>query len=172
MPVPSGENGFRFTVDAGSVIFEAGDTEKCFYSLVSGKVIIYLGYGTNHGVAISEVEAGGFFGEMAIIDDRERSATAVATEDCELIRIECDSIDEIIRNHPTVAAKFMVALTRRLREAYYSYIGACKIVSELSGSARQHEEEFQQRVERYVNVYRSYEGLFNKREKRNFEESR
>ena len=63
------------------VIFRQGDKGAEMYYINSGKVGIYIEYGTPRQRLLAEIATGDYFGEMAIIDNMPRSATAAVTED-------------------------------------------------------------------------------------------
>ena len=62
-------------LSAGAVVFEAGDPAEHFYGVLSGSVNIVRGYET-----IETVEAGGIVGEVALLGDNSRSASAVVVD--------------------------------------------------------------------------------------------
>lgn len=53
--------------DKGEVIFREGDNGKCCYQVVSGTAGVYLCYGEENQRKLTDVTAGQFFGEMAVI---------------------------------------------------------------------------------------------------------
>lgn len=67
------------------------------------------------------VERGGCFGEMALVDDLPRSATAVAQEDSMALFLERDAVLDLFRESPVIGRKILWAFCRslslRLREA-------------------------------------------------------
>jgi CRP-like cAMP-binding protein len=65
---------------------------------------------------LAELEPGDFFGEMALLGDSARSATAVAREQSELIGFFHPDLLEIINLHPVMAAKVTFGLARTLSE--------------------------------------------------------
>jgi CRP/FNR family cyclic AMP-dependent transcriptional regulator len=67
---------------AGEIIFKEGDEAHQLFAIKSGEVAIQLGNRT-----LAELPANSIFGEMALIDDAPRSATAVAKTDVELVAI-------------------------------------------------------------------------------------
>jgi len=96
---------------AGKTIFESGQQGECMYAVASGEVEIRLGE-----TVIETVGQGGIFGEMALIDCRERSATAIAKTDCSLIAVNKDCFVEMIRETPFFALDVMHVMADRLRK--------------------------------------------------------
>ena len=64
----------------GDIIFKEGDSGECLYQIKEGVVGIYSAYGEADQQLLTELSAGKFFGEMAVIEAYPRSATAVALE--------------------------------------------------------------------------------------------
>ena len=60
------------------VIFRQGESSRCMYRIQSGRVGIFLDYGGAREKRLTELDAGRYFGEMGLLDDEPRSATAVA----------------------------------------------------------------------------------------------
>jgi HEAT repeat protein len=94
----------------GEVIFEQGDEGDAFYVIVQGSVQILRG---ETGVATLGAREG--FGEMAILDRGERSATAKASAPTTLLSLDRDSFDRVIERNPVVARGVYRVLTERLR---------------------------------------------------------
>lgn len=92
------------------VVFEQGDAGDAFYMVVRGAIRIVRG---SHELARLGPREG--FGEMAILDQETRSATASAAEPTTLLRIDRDSFDRLIEQNPSVARGIYRMLTQRLR---------------------------------------------------------
>jgi CRP/FNR family cyclic AMP-dependent transcriptional regulator len=95
---------------AGATLMAEGDPGDAFFVIVEGTVRI-----EKSGRQIRSMTAGGFLGEIALLDDRPRTATAVAVTDCRLLRLEQHEFDRLVETFPTVHAKVRAAITRRLR---------------------------------------------------------
>lgn len=95
---------------AGEVIFKEGDEADQLFAIKSGEVAIQLGNRT-----LAELSANSIFGEMALIDDAPRSATAVAKTDVELVAISEKQFLFLVSQTPFFALKVMRVLARRLR---------------------------------------------------------
>jgi CRP-like cAMP-binding protein len=65
---------------------------------------------------LAELETGDFFGEMALLGDTMRSATAIARERSELIGFFHPDLEEIINLHPHIGAKIAMGLSKTLAE--------------------------------------------------------
>jgi len=95
---------------AGDIIFKAGDPAKELYVIRQGRVEIRLG---NRALAVLHDHE--LFGEMALIDDAPRSATAVAATDVDLVPIGEKQFLFLVSQTPFFALSVMRALARRLR---------------------------------------------------------
>ena len=94
----------------GDVVFEEGEPATAMYIVRRGQVTIRLG-----NLTLETVGEGGFLGEMALIEDRTRSATAVVTEDCELVPIDERRFLFLVGETPFFALAVMRTMARRLR---------------------------------------------------------
>ena len=63
------------------VIFRQGDDAQEMFDIVSGSVGVYINYGQENETQLTVLKAGNFLGEMGLIENYPRSATAVAMED-------------------------------------------------------------------------------------------
>ena len=97
---------------AGADIFKEGDPGRMMYVMLAGKARILV-----HGVEVEEVGPGGVLGEMALIDNTPRSATATAITDCRLVAIGEKRFDFLVQQHPRFAIQIMRVMASRLRAA-------------------------------------------------------
>jgi CRP-like cAMP-binding protein len=95
---------------AGEVIFHQGDPGKIMYAVQDGTVDIRVG-----DRVIQSHGPGGIFGEMAIIDDQPRSATAVAATDCRLVPIDERRFMFLVQQTPFFAIQVMRVMADRTR---------------------------------------------------------
>ena len=103
-------------VRAGGVIFREGEQADELFVIKSGYVRIQIG---NRMVA--ELTADDIFGEMALIDNEPRSATAVAITDVELVPITEKQFLFLVGQTPYFALKVMRTLAQRLRVTNKSF---------------------------------------------------
>jgi hypothetical protein len=97
-------------LEKDQVVFEQGEPGDAFYMVVRGNIRIMRG---STELALLGPREG--FGEMAILDQETRSATATAAEPTTLLRIDRDSFDRLIEQNPSVARGIYRMLTQRLR---------------------------------------------------------
>ncbi len=107
------------------VIFKQGDCAESMFDIVSGRVGIYVGYGTEAETQLTVLEAGQFLGELGLIEAYPRSATAVAMEDATQLReIGEKEFDEYFRTQPERLLAIMRQISNRLRDLTKDYEAA------------------------------------------------
>jgi len=102
-------------VPSGTELFHKGDTGDAMYLIETGRVRISIHDDDQKEIVLAELAQGDFFGEMSIIDGRQRSADAYVIEDGRLAILSRDSFLGFVRKNPDVALKMLSALTDRLR---------------------------------------------------------
>jgi CRP/FNR family transcriptional regulator, cyclic AMP receptor protein len=96
----------------GSVIMREGQSGAYMYVVKDGCVAISV---RDHVVAVAN--PGGTFGEMALVDQSQRSATATAHTECELLSIDRAALVEAVKAQPAFAMAMLRAFAERLRHA-------------------------------------------------------
>jgi CRP/FNR family cyclic AMP-dependent transcriptional regulator len=97
-------------VRAGGVIFREGEDADELFVIKSGYVRIQIG-----NRVVADLTADAIFGEMALIDDEPRSATALAITDVELVPVSEKQFLFLVSQTPYFALKVMRVLAQRLR---------------------------------------------------------
>src|SRR5947209_5925067 len=100
---------------AGSALFQAGDAGDGLYLVEAGRVRIHIRDADGDDVTLAELARGDFFGEMALLDGKARSASATVVEDARLAVLPRDDFHDFVRRNPDVALKMLAAITNRLR---------------------------------------------------------
>ncbi len=103
-------------IPRGTVLFYEGDPGREMYIILSGKVRISKRV-RNVEKTLVLLGKGEFFGEMAILNDKPRSATATVMEDCEILIIDRETFETMIRNNGEIAVRVIKKLAARLQEA-------------------------------------------------------
>ena len=103
------------TVPQNTRLFRQGDKGDAMYLIESGRVRISIRDDDKQELTLAELAQGDFFGEMSIIDGRQRSADAEVIEDAQLAILSRDAFLSFVRANPDVALKMLSALTDRLR---------------------------------------------------------
>jgi len=102
--------------EAQKVMFRAGDAGDAMYLIERGKVRICVQATDGHEVTLTELGRGDFFGEMALLDGKRRSANAVVAEDARLAVLSREHfLSFVMGGNPSVALEMLTALANRLR---------------------------------------------------------
>ena len=97
--------------EAGKIIFRKDDSGLVMYAVTEGEVEILAA-----GKVILSVGPGGIFGEMALIEEAPRSATAVAKTACKLVAIDKKRFTFLVQQTPFFALSVMRIMSERLRK--------------------------------------------------------
>ncbi|GCE20490.1 Crp/Fnr family transcriptional regulator [Dictyobacter kobayashii] len=103
--------------NAGATLINQGDSGVGLYIITSGTVRISKTKEGGHAEDLGELGAGNVLGEMSLLDDLPRSATVTAVDDVKALLVPVWEFRTFLRNHPDVALKLLVVLSRRLRKA-------------------------------------------------------
>src|ERR1700704_64925 len=102
-------------VAAGAQLFQKGDTGNAMYLIETGRVRISITDEDRKEITLAELAQGDFFGEMSIIDGRQRSADASVIENGRLAILSRPDFLAFVRANPDVALGMLGALTDRPR---------------------------------------------------------
>ena len=119
------------TLRKGMFIFREGKEEQCMYILHSGKVGMYNNYRSKEEVMLSELEAVSFFGEMGIISDEPRNATAVVESNGATVEaISREDLQTMINKCPNKVYMILRDMSYRLRKLNVDFLKTCKEITE------------------------------------------
>ena len=118
-------------VPTNTSLFRAGDEGDAMYLIEQGRVQITITDEDKKPIVLAELAQGDFFGEMAIIDGKQRSADATVVETARLAVLSRENFLSFIHDNPKVALEMLSATFSRLRRT---------------------DKMLQQRVSRNVNV--------------------
>jgi CRP-like cAMP-binding protein len=102
--------------DAGKVIVGKGESGVGFYLILDGSVEVKSG-----GSTLSTLGPGQFFGEMAVLDDKPRSADVISVSPSRCLLLTAWSFRALISNHPKIALHMLRECIRRLRDTDKSF---------------------------------------------------
>jgi uncharacterized membrane protein len=102
-------------VSAGTQLFYKGDSGNAMYLIEMGRVRISITDEDRKEITLAELAQGDFFGEMSIIDGRQRSADAGVIENARFAILSRPDFLAFVRSNPDVALGMLGALTDRLR---------------------------------------------------------
>jgi CRP-like cAMP-binding protein len=106
------EIGKRRTFAAGETMVKEGETGTALYIVLSGSARV-----EQRGAPIGQIEAGDFFGELALIEEHPRSATVVATEATDCLLFPAWEFTALLEEHPEIALPIMRKLIQRLHRS-------------------------------------------------------
>jgi CRP/FNR family cyclic AMP-dependent transcriptional regulator len=98
-------------------VFHEGDPGDACYIVRTGSCRVTREHPDGRAITLATLGPGAIFGELAMLDGERRSASVEATENTQLLALPAGDMQTLIREHPEMAEKLIVALTRRLREA-------------------------------------------------------
>jgi CRP-like cAMP-binding protein len=96
-------------------LFEFDDAGTDVYFLTSGSVRVLISTSAEREVIFTDVQAGEFFGEMAAIDGKPRSASVLALTQATMASMPASMFRELLREHPVIAERVMRLLVLRIR---------------------------------------------------------
>lgn len=115
----------------GAIVFQEGDPGEGFYVVLRGAVRISKALPNAGDETLNVIKPGDFFGEMALLDDLPRSATAVAQDGCQVFVLKAADFLDLTYSEPALGCKLLWALcrtfSRRLREATESMASLLKM---------------------------------------------
>ncbi len=100
---------------AGTTIFHRDDPGPSLHIINSGLVKLTLASPEGREVTVGILDAGDFFGELALLDGGPRSASAVALEGVETLTLDREPFVALLERHPQVATALLGVLGERLR---------------------------------------------------------
>ncbi len=101
---------------AGQMIMNQGDRGTSMFIIANGHVNIHLPGEASRRISLKDISDGEYFGELALFDDKPRSASAVATTDALLLELDRKTLSRYLESHPHAAMMLLRTLSTRLRE--------------------------------------------------------
>lgn len=104
---------------AGAVLTKEGDSGDSLFYIITGRIQVSKDSNDDTQTVLARFNRGAAIGEMSLIDDTPRSATAIALDDVELLMLPRSGFDELVAKHPPIAIKILKniahSLSTRLR---------------------------------------------------------
>ncbi|MBI9097239.1 MAG: cyclic nucleotide-binding domain-containing protein, partial [Spirochaetaceae bacterium] len=108
-------NKFIQNIDVGNTIFREGDTGSQMFLIVEGEVEIRKKTTEKSTTTLATLKKGDFFGEMAMVERKPRSATAIAATGCRLLALDQNAFMTLIEQNSDFAVRMIKVLATRLR---------------------------------------------------------
>jgi CRP-like cAMP-binding protein len=99
------------TYEPGAVIVRQGDPGLGFFLITDGRVEV-----SHEGHTIRELGPGEFFGEMALMEERPRSATVTARDRTKCLQLVRWDFRALLKENPDLAVRMLEVVVQRLRE--------------------------------------------------------
>lgn len=100
---------------AGQVVFHHGDPAGLLYIIQKGKIKISYATAEGQEALLAILGKDDFFGELALLDEAPRSATAQALEPTETLTLHREEFLHFLRHNPDFALHVLRVLTQRIR---------------------------------------------------------
>jgi len=107
----------RRTCPKDTVVFFENEEGDSFFCIVAGRIKVTILGDDGREVILSVLGRGDFFGEMALLDNEPRSATAIAVEDTELLSLHRNDFQSVLSDNRSIMSALIKILTARLRRA-------------------------------------------------------
>ena len=115
----------------GDVIFREGEYGETFYQILEGSVKVVLGLGEPDEQVLTELKAGDYFGEMAVLEGYRRSASVVALgEGAKVMEITASELGEFFRDDPSRVEGLVNRIGDRIRTLTADYDEVKKFLDE------------------------------------------
>ncbi len=101
----------------GSVILREGESGDSLFLISSGSVQVTVHGPEGRPILLSTLQANEFFGEMAVLERRPRSATVTAVEPCLLLEIQGEAFRKLLDVHADMRAQVHAKMSGRARES-------------------------------------------------------
>ena len=105
----------RYSKDA--VVFFENEEGDFFFMILDGRIKVTILGDDGREIILSMLGPGDFFGEMALLDNEPRSATAIAVEESELLSLHRTDFQGVIGDNLAISVALIKVLTARLRKA-------------------------------------------------------
>jgi CRP/FNR family cyclic AMP-dependent transcriptional regulator len=107
----------RRTFQKDAVVFFENEQGDSLFMILEGRVKVTILGDDGREIILSILGPGDFFGEMSLLDDEPRSATAIAIEESELLSVLRADFQGVIAGDPSTTLALIRSLTGRLRKA-------------------------------------------------------
>jgi CRP-like cAMP-binding protein len=104
-------------VAAGAPILREAEPGDLFFALVRGEVKVFVDSPDGREVVLTHLQAGDFFGEMALLEGEPRSASVTALAESELVAIARDDFFALLSRDFALTRKILQTMSARLRRS-------------------------------------------------------
>ena len=143
------EKSFR----KGEIIMKEGDVGKSFFKLLEGKAGVYADYAKKNPFRLGFLNAGEFFGEMAILEESPRSATIVAETSVTVVEIPENEMTKYFRENPDQIIELMKHLGNRIQTMAADYAESQVLLKQLKDSDETKKKSLFSKIKKHIDTY-------------------
>jgi uncharacterized membrane protein len=103
-------------LDSEETLFNAGDSGESLYIVKSGAIELFIKDNSGQKIVLKIAEESDIFGEISMLDNRPRSASAVALEPTELFSLDRDDLLLLFQKKPDTGLNMLAAMSEMLRQ--------------------------------------------------------
>jgi CRP/FNR family transcriptional regulator len=111
----------------GEILFHEGDVGRALFILETGHVEISRRTGEGGALQVAVLNPGDYFGEMSLLDERPRTATAAAMEPVRIYLLYKTELEKLVKDVPHIGAAIMTHLAMLLAARLRSLTGSAPI---------------------------------------------
>ena len=140
----------------GEVIVKEGDTGKSFFFILEGSASVYGGFGKSNQLKIGDIEAGEFFGEMAILEAYPRSATVVAKDGTRVVEIPGNELKSFFEENPDMIFELMRHLAARIQVVTDDYNEAKVLLKDVNkAETPDQKKSLFSKIKKHIDIYQN-----------------
>jgi len=143
------EKSFR----KGEIIMKEGDVGKSFFKLLEGKAGVYADYAKKNPFRLGFLNAGEFFGEMAILEESPRSATIVAETAVTVVEIPDKEMTKYFKENPDQIIELMKHLGNRIQTMAADYAESQVLLKQLKDSDEAKKKSLFSKIKKHIDTY-------------------
>ena len=99
----------------GHLIFAAGDPGDSMYIVTAGEAEIFFKDNTGREIILDRPGVGDFFGDLSLLDQAARNASARCVTEVEALRVDSENLEQLVRSYPQAALGLLGAMAGRVR---------------------------------------------------------
>ena len=113
---------YERVIQPGEMVFKESSREGVLFLIVEGRIQIRKMSKTGEEVVVAILHSGEFFGELGVLDNKPRSASAFAIDRCVLAAIPKPMVELLLTHSNSVTVNLMRTLSNRLRSTDFAYV--------------------------------------------------
>lgn len=137
----------------GEIIMKEGDVGKSFFKLLEGKAGVYADYAKKNPFRLGFLNAGEFFGEMAILEASPRSATIVAETAVTVAEIPENEMTKYFKENPDQIIELMKHLGNRIETMAADYAESQVLLKQLKDSDEAKKKSLFSKIKKHIDTY-------------------